>query len=135
MKVTDTLSRASLQDNTPEISDKVINCFVHFVMSSLPINEKSRQKLVTERTKDDPQQKLHQISAGWPEHHFKFDPCLRPYHHHNSMISYQDGILFMGQQIIVPSILRLEMHKIPHQGHLGIEKQSHKPDNHSFGQT
>ena len=39
MKVTDTL-----QDNTLEISDKEMNYFVHFVMSSLLISEKSHQK-------------------------------------------------------------------------------------------
>ena len=42
MKVTDTLSRAALQDNTPEISNKEINYSVHFIMSSLLISEKSR---------------------------------------------------------------------------------------------
>ena len=53
IKVTDTLSRAALQDNTPEISDKEMNCFVHFMVSSLSISKKSRQKLVTETAKDD----------------------------------------------------------------------------------
>ena len=38
MKVTDSLSRAALQDNTHEISDKEMNYLVHFVMSFLPIN-------------------------------------------------------------------------------------------------
>ena len=94
MKVTDTLSRAVLQDNTPEISDKEMNYFVHFLMSSLPISEKTPQKLITETAKDDTQQKLqHKISTRWPEHRLKLDPCLRPYHHHNSMITYQDGLL------------------------------------------
>ena len=42
MKVTDTLSRAALQDSTPEISDKEINYFAYFVMWSSTISEKSR---------------------------------------------------------------------------------------------
>ena len=46
MKITDTLSRVASQDNTPEIFDKEMK---YFVMSSLPTNEKSRQKLVTEK--------------------------------------------------------------------------------------
>ena len=62
-----------------------MNYFVHFMMSSLPISEKSRQELVTETVKDDTLQKLwHQISADWLEHDLKLDPCLRSYHHHNS---------------------------------------------------
>ena len=98
MKVMDTLSRVALKDKTPEISDKEINYFVHFVMSSLPISEKTLQKLVTEIAKEDTLQKpRHQISAGWWEHHLKLDPCLRPYHHPNSMITYQEGLLLKGQ--------------------------------------
>ena len=80
---------AAFQDNTSEISDKEINYFVHFVMSFLSINEKTHQKLVTETAKNDTLQKLrHQISAGWEEHRLKLDSCLRPYYHHNSMITY-----------------------------------------------
>ena len=135
MKVTDTLSRTSLQDNTAKISDKEMNYFVHFVMSFLPVSEKSRQKLVTEIAKDDTQQKLrHQISAGWPERYLNLDPCLKPYHYHNLEVTYQDGLLLKSQQIIVPSTLRPEMHKIVHQDHLGIE-QNLEPDDHSSGQT
>ena len=89
MMVTDTLSWAALQDNIPEISDKEMNYFVHFVMSSLPISEKARQKLVTETAMEDTLQKLRpQISAGWPDHRLKLDPYLRPYHHHNSVVTY-----------------------------------------------
>ena len=58
MKVTDTLSRAALKANTPEISNKEMNYFDYFVMSSLLISKKSRQKLVTETAKDDTLQKL-----------------------------------------------------------------------------
>ena len=49
MKVTDTLSQVALQNNTSKISDNEINYFVHFVMSSLPISEKTHQKLLTLR--------------------------------------------------------------------------------------
>ena len=53
MKVMDRLSRTALQDNTPEISNKEMNYFVYFVISSLTISEKTCQKLVTETGKDD----------------------------------------------------------------------------------
>ena len=53
MMVTGTLSLAALQDNTPEICDKEMNYFVRFVMSSPPVREKTRQKLVSETAKDD----------------------------------------------------------------------------------
>ena len=71
MKVTDTLSQAALQDNTPEISDKEMNYIVHFVVSSLSINEKTRKKQVGETVKYYTLQKLHQISTGWPEYRLK----------------------------------------------------------------
>ena len=93
MKVTDTLSRTELQDNTPEINDKDINNFVYFEMSPLPTSERTRQKQVTESAKDDTLQKIHQISAELPEHRLKRNPCLRSYHHHNSVVTYKDGLL------------------------------------------
>ena len=52
----------------------------------------------------------------------RLNPCFRPYHHHKSEVTYQDGLLFKDQKIIALSTLWLEMHKILHQGHLGIEK-------------
>lgn len=75
----------------------------------------------------------HQIYAGWPEHRHNLDPCIRPYDHYNSAVIYQDGQdgPSQGQQIIVPSTLRLEMRRIlpPLQGNMGIEK------NKILGQT
>ena len=79
IKVTDTLIWAALLDNTPEISDKEMNYYVHFVMSSLPISEKNHQKLITETEKEGTLQKLlHQISARWREHSLNFDPIPSP---------------------------------------------------------
>ena len=35
MQISDTLSWAALKDNTPEIADKEMNCYVHLGMSSI----------------------------------------------------------------------------------------------------
>ena len=55
IKVTDTLTRVALQDYISEISDKEMNYFIYFMMSSFPISEKTRQKQVSETAKDDTQ--------------------------------------------------------------------------------
>ena len=134
MKVTDTLSRAALQDNTPEISDKEMNYFVHFVMSSLPISEKSCQKLVTVTAKDDILQKLrHQISVGWSEHRLNLDLCLRPYHRHNSEVTYQDRLLLKGHSAFNTPTRNAQNSTPTPPGNW--KKQSHRPDNHSSCQT
>ena len=114
MKVTGVLSRVALKDNLTEISHKEMNYFVHFVISSLPLREKTRQKLSTETAKNDTLQKLHQMSAGWLEHRLKLDPCQIPYHHHNPMITYQDGLLLKGQKNHNARNTPMEMHKILH---------------------
>ena len=67
MKVTGILSRAALQDNTDEISDKKMKYFVNFTMSSLPISENTRQKLVTEIAKTDilKNYDIKSLQDGW----------------------------------------------------------------------
>ena len=40
----------------------------------------------------------HQISAGWPEHRLKLDPYLKPYHHHNLVVTYPDRFLLKGKK-------------------------------------
>lgn len=37
-------------------------------------------------------------------------------------MTYQEGLLLKGQQIVVPTNMRAEMRRILHQAHLGIEK-------------
>lgn len=61
IQVTDTLGQVALQDNSPEIA------FVDFVMSSLPISEKSLQNLMTETAKDDRLKKIRR-HISWTEH-------------------------------------------------------------------
>ena len=47
--------------------------------------------------------------------------CL-PYWSFRDQISFSDGILFKGEKIIIPKAMQLEMLKLIHSSHLGIEK-------------
>ena len=53
MKVVDALSRASLEDNNPEITSPDIQYHVYSIINALPISDKKLRKLQTETTKDD----------------------------------------------------------------------------------
>lgn len=123
MHVADTLSRAALTNNTPEISDKEINFFVHSIMSSIPISDKRQQQLTTETANDETLQKLkQQIMIGWPQHRHNLHPCLHPYFNYRSDLTCHKGLVMKGQQIVIPLNMRVEMRRILHQAHLGIEK-------------
>ena len=52
MVVADTLSRAALPDETPEIASSELNYYVHCVLNSMPISKTKMEKLKTETLKD-----------------------------------------------------------------------------------
>ena len=76
-----------------------------------------------ETQKDQELQTVKQIVLqGWPEHKTKVSPLARPYWDCKHEISTEDGILFKGDKIIIPEIMRNEMLTLIHSSHLGTEK-------------
>ena len=67
LTVADTLSRASLKDCTPEISDEVLKCFVHTITSNYLISESKMKQFQEETLNDKTMQVLTRyIKSGWP---------------------------------------------------------------------
>ena len=59
---------------------------------------------------------------GWP-HHRRTSPLeIRQYWGLRDEIAAAEGLLFLGERLIIPSSLRQEMLRRIHEGHLGIEK-------------
>ena len=122
MKVVDALSRASLEDNNPEITSPDIQYHVYSIINALPISDKKLRKLQTETTKDDTLQKLKKyVLEGWPPKK-KIDVAIAPYSSYREELSCHDGLLLKGSRIIVPYTLRSEIKSAIHMGHPGIQK-------------
>ena len=120
MAIADALSRAFL----PHLPDDEINLEsqVHMVLNNLPISDEMLRTFQTETSKDQVLQKLkdtmrngwQDTKAGLPQDITFFQCCNK--------ISKANGILMKGEQVIVPSMLRKDMKRRIHEGHLGIKK-------------
>ena len=122
--VADALSRAYLQDSTPEISETEMKAYIHTITQSFPMTDKKLNIYKQATAEDIVLQKLIGYTIhGWPNHKKDIDPKIMPYHTIRDSITYVDGLLIKGaKQIIAPSILHEEARKHIHTGHLGIVK-------------
>ena len=116
-----TLSRAALPKKSP--SSEAWDAQVHLMVTSLPISDEKLQMFHKATADDETLQQLHQhIQTGWPEKKSDIPACIRPYIGFQEELSEADGLLFKGEQLIVPAALQRDMlHKL-HEGHLGRDK-------------
>ena len=123
MHVADTLSRAAINDNTPEIPENELNTYIHSVITNLPISERRMEQFQSETSKDDNLQELSkQIAKGWPTNRNSVHPSVSPFFTYKEELSLNHGLLLKGNRIIVPTNLRKDMLNTLHIGHPGIEK-------------
>ena len=86
-------------------------------------NEVSRQRIKEQTEKDDVLQLLKEtICQGWPTQKRNSPNVLKQYWIHRNEFAEYDGLLFKGQQVVIPTVLRSEVIKNIHQGHMGIVK-------------
>jgi hypothetical protein len=73
--------------------------------------------------KDTQLTKVIQVTnTGWPEGKHKCPKEVEEFWNFRSELSVLNGLLFRGERLFVPSVLRPEMLRRIHTGHLGIEK-------------
>lgn len=62
-----------------------------------------------------------QIPSGWPSQKSEVPPEAHPYVKCQDELSAQEGILFKGSRIIIPTAPRQEILQKVHEGYLGVE--------------
>ena len=116
----DTLSRAYLTDEPPTALMEEL--------SSINANEytyvsKNCLEDIVQKTKTDPvlQELDNVIHSGWPEKKDEVTLPLRPYFHCRDELSSQEGLIYRGERVVIPTALRKEMMKRIHSSHIGVE--------------
>ena len=118
MYIADTLSRASLPTKTPDWDAQI-----HLITNSLPISHEKleifRQETANDRTLQELKTLMH---SGWPTNKDDVPQEVRAYTGFQDELSENDGLLFKGEQLIVPKTLQKDMLQKIHEGHLGRDK-------------
>jgi len=87
---------------------------------------KNRKKKFQEATEDDPElQLLKQLCKKEGEIR-SIPENLKHYWNLRAEIAYEEGLLFLGERLIVPKKLREQILKDLHEGHIGIERTIRK---------
>ena len=120
MLLADTLSRAYLPEVNATEFTREVEDIDHRVW--LPVTEDRWQQLRNAAADDPVQQKLRDIiRIGWPENRALAPECVRPYFDVRDELTIQNELVFKGQQIVVPAVLRKELMEKTHASHIGIE--------------
>ena len=61
------------------------------------------------------------ILRGWPEERNQVPTQVAPYFHVRDELSIQDGVIYRGQRIVIPTSLRNDIKHKLHASHQGIE--------------
>ena len=102
--------------------EKEADLQVHTLVSSLAVSEEKLAEIQRATQQDPELQKIqHVIKIGWPNHRRNLDYSLKPYWEDQEEYHTAEGIIFKGNRIVVPTVLRAEMIAKIHEGHLGSE--------------
>jgi transposase InsO family protein len=67
------------------------------------------------------QQLITAINTGWAIDRKQCPPALIPFYNNRSELIEDNGLVFFGERLVVPSSLRKEMLQQIHKSHIGIE--------------
>lgn len=120
--IADTLSRASYDDKDFDLEDET-EVQVNMIEEIYNVSEGKLQQIREETEKDQELQELKTvIQKGWPSHRSQVSVLVKSYWGVKEELVSCKGLMFRGQQIVIPKKLRTEMLDKIHYTHLGISK-------------
>ena len=126
MLIADFLSRSCLDLRRKQST--IMNEIEHVnQIDYVNVSETTKKKLQdASKVDENLTQVMRVVQNGWPEEKAQVPPAAAPYFTFRDEITVQDGIVYKGQQVIVPKMLQSEMLKKVHSSHQGIEACSHR---------
>lgn len=62
------------------------------------------------------------ILSGWPNTKALTPTLAKPFWNYRDELTVEDGIVFRGERVVIPTTMQRESLKTIHQAHLGIER-------------
>ena len=123
MTVADALSRKPLGDTKDNSLEEDIKLHVDSVISNQPMTD-TRLQQITDHTREDPvlRAAIVYTVSGWPKHQRDVPENLRSLFAVRNQLSVCDGLLTLGNRLVIPTQLRENILSKIHEGHLGVNK-------------
>lgn len=105
------------------VNSELESCvMVHSLSNQLSMSEGKKQELKIATQNDVVLRSVvNYVHNGWPDYK-SLSNEIKVYHKIKNDISYEDGLLFFCNKIIVPTVLRQCMLNVIHESHLGVVK-------------
>ncbi len=109
--VADALSRAYLEDTSSEEEE-------FEVLTVLPMTDQRVEQLMHANATDPVAQQIQSyIRHGWPEYKRDVQADITPYYAFREELAVYSGIIYKGEKIVVPAVLKSEYLEQIHKGH------------------
>ena len=96
---------------------------MHSLVKNLPFSAQLKSQLQLATLEDHCLQLLQQLSkVGWPSDRRRAPEEVRPRWNVRDQVYEAEGLMFLGEKLIVPPRLRKDMLNLVHESHQGIEK-------------
>ena len=121
--VADALSTACLRDTYEDLltEENNFNVYAVEVRGSSAFSDIRMTELNRESRLDTKLQRLKDvIHKGWPRHKHELHPDARSYYDSREELSVLDEIVFKGDRVVVPTVMRKGVLKNIHESHSGI---------------
>ncbi|XP_041362008.1 uncharacterized protein K02A2.6-like [Gigantopelta aegis] len=117
MYIADTLSRTHLPEKVGQEEFETVNAVTYLTMPEERIDE------IRKKTNEDSTLQLlsNTIQNGWPDNKSTLSPLITPFFSVRDELGVTDGLIFRGERLVIPKIMRSEIKKDIHVGHYGIE--------------
>ena len=124
--VPDCLSQA-LAKQAASMQELVVIVEVDNIISQLPVLSEKLQEFRDNTANDADLQLLQNtVMQGWPLKRSKVPEAIRSYFAFRYEIVYCNGLLFQGNQLVVPKAMQADMLSRIHESHQGIDKSKQR---------
>ncbi|KAB0794830.1 hypothetical protein PPYR_11669 [Photinus pyralis] len=122
MYISDTLSRSPLSDSIVDLQED-ITLHINMLKSCLEVSPETLESFRKETQNDEELQTIVKLcQTGWPLAKSNLPPETKPYYKFQEEINVLDGLVFKGNNLVVPKALRSKMLTKIHTGHFGVRK-------------
>ena len=123
MYLAGTLSRAYIQgEGNAEMEDE-LSRVVHSLVLSIPVSANKLSEIRQATEQDPTLMKVRSlILRGWPKFRKSVPPEVQNLWNIRDELHLAEGVIFVGEKVLIPAKLRQQMLRLIHESHMGVEK-------------